>query len=147
MTAAQSYENAEWIGISASPTASLTLEQEHTTDELRNLDASMSTEQASIRFNNLYSIMKDCFINYDIPTKNGIERNGWALSWPIFYDKGDYYHTQNEVKGVLDEELSYLKYQQSSISNDVYRKFKNTKEFFDFCIKKKLINYDSFKIG
>lgn len=146
--AAQSYEDADWIGISASPNASLTLEQEHIIDELHNLDACASINQSSINLKNLYSIMKDSFINYDIPTKNGIERNGWALSWPIFFDKGEVYHTQNEIKEVLDEELSYKKYQQTSISNVVYRKFRNTKNFFDFCTqKKKLIDYDSFKIS
>jgi hypothetical protein len=136
--AAQSYENADWIGISASPNASLTLEQEHTFDEILGIDID--------NLKNLFSIVKNCFIQYDIPTKNTAGRNGWALAWPNFFDGGDFYHTQKEIKQVFDEELSYQKYQQTSISNDIYRKFRNTKDFFDFSIREKgLIDCDSIQ--
>lgn len=144
--AAQSYENADWIGISASPNASLTLEQEHSIDELLTIDMSATFKGSTINLKKLFNIMKDCFIRYDIPTKNSTERNGWALSWPIFFDGGDLYHTENEIKQLFDEELSYQKYQQTSNSNDVYKKLRNTKDFFDFSIQeKRLIDCDSIQ--
>jgi hypothetical protein len=89
--------------------------------------------------------IKSSFINYDIPTKNGVERNGWALSWPAFFDIGDLYHDQDEVKQILDEKLSYQKYQEKSASMDIYRKYKNTKDFFNFAISsREPIDMNSF---
>lgn len=131
------------------PNACLTIEQEHTLDKILGNDIEMSASIKGLKINlkTLFSMLKNCFIQYNVSTKNGTERNGWALSWPIFFDKGELYHTQNEIKQVFDEELSYQKYQQTSISNDVYRKFRNTKHFFDFSVNKQaLIDCDSFKL-
>ncbi len=145
--AAQSYECADWIGISASPNASLTLEQERSFGEVlkTNIDISASFMEWTINLKKLFSFMMDCYTRYDIPTKNGTERNGWALAWPIFFNGGNFYHTQNEIKQVFEEELSYQKYQQTSISNDAYRKLRNTRDFFNFSIQKKEIDYDSIQ--
>jgi hypothetical protein len=118
--AAQSFEKTDWIGISASPSASLTMEQEHGIDlflnKLSEIDLSVSLGRLKVdNMKKLIHAVKDSFINYDIPTKDGFERNGWALSWPAFFDSSDTYHSQEDVKQILDEKLLYQKYQRTSI--------------------------------
>jgi hypothetical protein len=148
--AAQSFENTDWIGISTSPSATLTLEQARDLDSILNIEASAHVKgmKGNIDLRKLFHIMKNSFTSYDIPTKTGVEKKGWALSWPVFYGSGELYHTQDEIIHTISKELSYHEYQRTSINKDKYTKFRNTKEFYDFStLNGELIDCDQFRIA
>jgi len=102
--AAQSYDTINWIGISTSQNASLTLEQDKSLDNF--LEASTKITASSNGFSiNLRSgidLIRSSFINYDIPRKDGIEKKGWALAWPTFYDNGVQYRSQDSLNKIFD---------------------------------------------
>jgi hypothetical protein len=113
--AAEYYTMAEWVGISAAPSAHYAL-------------------------NKIQEAIQETYhyIRYDIPLKHGVERNGWALNWPHFdIHSGD---TQRHVLK-LDQKLA--KHNEISVSLkyrntlDFYRYgLKKTKEWHKLQEKK-----------
>lgn len=131
--AAQSYESTEWIGVSTSPSASLTLEQERKIDLIQNNLFSANINNNKINLGNLFKILSYVFVKYDIPTKNGIEKYGWGLSWPnIFHNSFD---SNEKVNNIFNKELSYNKYQKNFIKKEIYIKYKNTKDFYNHILR------------
>lgn len=135
--AAQTYESSNWIGISTSPSASLTLEQERKIDSLRNTSLSSELNNNKINLGNLFKILPNVFVKYDIPTKNGIEKDGWALSWPNLFHNS--WESNDIIDEIFNKELSYEKYQNSSIEKGIYFKYKNTKDFYNNVLKENQI--------
>jgi hypothetical protein len=137
--AAQTYEDSDWIGVTTSPSASLTLEKERKIDQINSkLDAEL--ENTKISLNVYYEKLKKTFVKYDIPKKNRIEKNGWALAWPIVFTKN--VESNKKIIEIFDKNLSYITYQNNFKKKDIYFKYKNTKDFFDDLIKK----YDITKL-
>lgn len=139
--AAQSYEDANWMGISASPSVSLTLEQDRGIDifgkNIGQKKISVEKKEKVISQNeiqNLFNIIKNSFLEYDIPKKNGKER-GWALAWPYNPSKG--ITNNNKIIKIFNKNLSYSRYQDNFVDNDIYLKYKNTKLFFDYLNNRK----------
>jgi hypothetical protein len=132
--AAQSYGNPNWIGISASPSASLTLEQDNRIDNLNKLvnkvALSAHMKEQTINIGDLLKTITTSFTKYDIPSKSSIERNEWALAWPRYFDNGETFYPQADIEKVLTDNLSYEKYQANSIPKDIFMKFRNTRDFY-----------------
>lgn len=106
--AAEFYMQADWIGISAAPSASFGLSR-------------LETQGAA-------GELSKWFIKYNIPTKTSVQRNEWALSWPRkFLMQAGNANTLSS-KGQLFQILS-----THPISNDAMSKYRNTMDFFDFC--------------
>ncbi len=159
--AAESYESTNWIGISTSPSASLTLEQDtkifdayislkKTIDSLDDKNKErinkLQHEQKKV-FDLLYAFAevlnewKKFYIQYDIPNKNGIESDGWALAWPLINN-----HDSKTIFYVLNQELEFTKFQNKTIGYDIYSKRRNIRRFYNFCTSKNDdINLDAFK--
>ena len=136
--AAQIYEDSDWIGVTTSPSASLTLEKERKIDQIDSkLDAEL--ENIKISLNLYYEKLKKTFVKYDIPKKNGIEKNGQALVWPIVFTNN--LESNKKIIEIFDKNLSNITYQNNFKKKDIYFKYKNTKDFFDDLIK----NYDITK--
>jgi hypothetical protein len=97
--AAEYYRLPEWSGISTCPSASKIL-----------------TDSEEMR-----ASFYDYFIPFDIPLKNMIEKNGWALNWPKSKDLTD------------NEKLGQILYDESRVTNGIsaYFKIKNTLDFYD----------------
>lgn len=100
--AAEYYRLPEWSGISTCPSASKIL-----------------TDAEEMK-----ATMYDFFIHYDIPLKNVIEKNGWALNWPQS-------QAQDQTGKV---NLRQIVYNESRRINDIsgYCKIKNTLSFYDW---------------
>lgn len=98
--AAEYYRLPEWSGISTCPNASKIL------TDAEEMKAS------------LY----DFFIQYDLPLKNMIEKNGWALNWPKS-------QTKDQAE---NENLRQILYNESMMVNGIsaYFKIKNTLDFY-----------------
>ena len=66
----------------------MTLDQEKNLDELKSLiqklNISLHTEEIC-KLNDSFDLIFNMFVKEDIPRNNGIEKNGWALAWPLFY--------------------------------------------------------------
>ena len=135
VNAAQSYDTINSIGISTSQNASLTLEQDKSLDSLLDASAKVtaSSNDFSINLRSGIDLIRSSFISYDIPRKDGIEKKGWALAWPTFYDDGVHYRSQDSLNKIFEKELSYQIYQQNSVGYDIYVKFKNTRLFYGDC--------------
>lgn len=103
--AAEYFTMPDWMGISAAPSAHQALNK---------------LEKEIIESN--YSYLK-----YDIPLKQGVERNGWALNWP-HGDVDD--HTNTQTKSKLLRRLA------KSTEVGVSFKFRNTIDFYSFAEKK-----------
>ena len=121
------YESTKWIGISATPSASLILNQKQRDIEkfanrlLKYSDASVESEV--LRFIN---DIKKSFVLYNIPYKDEYKKE-FAIAWPL----NQYAH---EIIKIIEHKLKNNKLKQKSTIDDVYLKFKNTKDFYNFCI-------------
>jgi hypothetical protein len=149
--AAESYESTNWVGISTSPSASLTLEQDtrifddyssfkSTIDNLekenRERINQLRPEQRKVldlmyTYAELLEEWKKIYIQYDIPNKNGIENDGWALAWPLIQNDDS-----ETIFNILNHELDFTKYQNRTVGYDVYLKRRNTRRFYSFCSNK-----------
>ncbi len=98
--AAEYYRLPEWSGISTCPSGSKIL------TDAEEMKAS------------LY----DFFIQSDIPLKNMIEKNGWALNWPKS-------HSEDQTE---NQKLRQILYDESRMANGIsaYFKIKNTLDFY-----------------
>jgi hypothetical protein len=137
--AAMLFESTEWIGISTTPSASLTIEQtKEKLDKYVKLNPQYSFENFHLDSLPILNLLrKSFFIQYDLPTKNGIEKRGWALAWPLLDDN-------LEIYKIINQTLNFRKFQQKSIEYDTYKKFKNTKQFYEsikkpFTLKKTIV--------
>ena len=104
---AENYESSNWIGITTNPSLSLLFDNDPNLDILRN----------------------DIFVKYDIPKKFGYEKNGWCYNWTKTVSESDIL--------VLKQELDFGNYQKEHIPYEVYLKYKNTLDFYNFFKKKK----------
>lgn len=149
---AETYGSTNWIGISTAPSSSLTLEQDTNFlkwhDKLRisigelckrknKIKRKLPAEHSALLdflcvFVEYVDELKKIFIQYDIPTKNGNEKCGWAIAWPLLRDNA------KEVELKLFDTLDFRKFQKNTIGYDVFLKFRNTQKFYNFCIKKGL---------
>jgi hypothetical protein len=93
--AAQYYITPNWIGVSTSPSASISI-------------------------NECSNSIKNVFIQYDIPHKTFIEKDGWALSWT----RED---TNHNCKTIMQNEMNM---QHIGIEEE-YFKYKNTLDFYE----------------
>lgn len=98
--AAAVYTSPNWIGVSGTPAV---------TSLLRHYRPSSS----------------DALVQYDIPHKCGIEKNGWALAWPYYANHyyGIYY------RNVLVSEC------RNHIGGKEYEKYYHSLQFYDVLIK------------
>jgi hypothetical protein len=108
--AAEYHNMLQWIGVTAAPSANNAL-----------------TEAS--KQNHFYS---RSWGRYAIPLKNGIEMNGWAVRWPIYfpldYDPG--------ISRRIDKiRLDITRNLDTAPSIDVSLKWRNTRDFFDNVIE------------
>jgi hypothetical protein len=96
--AAEYYGLTEWSGISTCQSASKIL-----------------TDSEEMK-----ASLYDFFIQYDIPLKNMIEKNGWALNWPQTKDQAE------------NEKVRQILYDESRMINGIWAYFK-IKIILDFC--------------
>ena len=146
--AAESHESTRWIGINTSPSALLTLDQDteffNSFDTIKELvdrqdqsiiDRLPEQQKTMVMFlvdiANLLANLKKYYVSYNIPNKNGLEKNGKALAWPLFDDE-----YIKEIEQIFKEELHFSKFQQSTIGYEIYMKWKLTKDFYDICMSK-----------
>jgi len=118
--AAQYYELPDWVGISASPSAHILLEK--------------LKDRKIQYFDNL-------FCKYDIPLKNTIEYNGWALNWgrvpdeyirqlsTTFELKSPY----SSVKEIINKQLV-----NNSANISTVLKWRNTLNFYEELTKQNI---------
>ena len=122
------YESTKWIGISATPSASLILNQkQRDIDKFENrlLKSSYAgVESEVLRFIN---DIKKSFVLYNIPYKDEYKKE-FAIAWPL----NQY---TNEIIKLIEHKLKSNKLKQKSRKDDVYLKFKNTKDFYNFCME------------
>lgn len=114
--AAQYYMLPEWIGVSAAPSAHKILE-----DKIEGIVRRFGTS--------------NIFMKYDIPLKTGVERNGWALNWPLLNE--DIPNHMNKSSGsIYAKTLKDVIKKQLVDSTDIYVAFKlrNTLEFLDTAV-------------
>ena len=103
------YDRHDWIGIALAPSASFMLD-------------AFENERGKIRW----------FTHYDVPFKNGIDKNTWVLAWPKFLkDTYELQQTKQNPKSALLN--AFHKY---PIGPDSISKYKNTVEFYDTIMKK-----------
>ena len=113
----QYYTLPEWIGISAAPSAHRVLDK---MEKNKNIISG--------------------FVKYDVPLKNSIEKNGWAINWPNFTDQklkdlGTHLKTRtpfNNTIELIDEQL------KGTIDIQTSFKWRNTENFV-LAMKKKVI--------
>lgn len=112
--AAQYYTLPEWIGVSTAPKAHLVL----TNDPKEAIEA--------------MQIPKNLFVKYDIPLKNTIEKNGFALNLPQAYEfvrSGGGKYSQEKYRDDID---TILKKQLDKIEDVIAAlKIRNTLNFFN----------------
>ena len=127
--AAESYTLSNWIGISTSPSASLTLEQDPQLNEFKSLVEilDISLERKNISLNDSFHLIFNVFVRENIPRKNGIEKDGWALAWPLFYNNEV---LNTDIENILQKNLDYKKFQTQPVTDNIYMKMKNTNEFY-----------------
>lgn len=107
--AAEWYTYPEWIGVSTTPTASFSIE--------RFVDEGLDVSK--------------WFVKYDIPTKAGIDKDGWALAWP----------KRVPVSPLIEGKRGTIRtailetFASQPIGISAITKFKNTMSFFDYVIK------------
>lgn len=99
----------QWIGISASPTAQYYL-------SFRGADPSMFPYEDFIP--------AEGFVRYPVPLKIGIERDAWALNWPVYDIKG------GQERIIRRRELLRSRWKRAS-DIDVSLKYRNTIAFFN----------------
>jgi hypothetical protein len=94
----------------------------HTCPEWSGISTCSSASKILTDTEEMKASLYDFFIQYDIPLKNMIERNGWALNWPKSQTKDQ---TENEnLRQILDNESMMV----NGIS--AYFKIKNTLDFY-----------------
>ena len=100
--AAEYHARQQWIGLSAAPSVF---------NILQNIDASrISSKNKS-----------PTYVQYDIPLKDGIEKNGWAINWPML---------NFDFKPELYSLEQYVEMQLSSTTQfDHVMKWRNTQDF------------------
>ena len=100
--AAEYYTHQQWIGLSAAPSVF---------NILQNIDASRISSKNKA----------PTYVKYDIPLKDGIEKNGWAVNWPML---------NFDLKPELSSLEQYVEMQLSSITQfDHVMKWRNTQDF------------------
>jgi hypothetical protein len=129
--AAETYENTDWIGISAAPSATLTLEQNQSFEEFKKSEIRVSIGDNHFDLRELMSPIISSFRNYHIPRKGYIEKGGWALAWPCFYNSLDSDSSQERIIQILKDNLSASLFHKRHIDSDVFIKFRNTLDFFN----------------
>ena len=115
--AAQMYEIYDWVGVATCPSLSLTINQ----DPIFNMPFYKE------KISSLLSL------NY-IPQKNGGYDHTYALLWPL-YDNNSFLNIDAENhKKYLVENLNYHNYQQKPTKYNIYKKYKNTIDFYNAII-------------
>jgi hypothetical protein len=114
--AAEWYAHPNWIGISAAPSAKYLIEQNSNSN--KNFEAGTLDDS-------------DIFVKYDIPLKNGVDKNGWALAWPIHLNE-----YSGDKKYLKDRVVLLQCFAGQSISLEAAPKYKNTLDFFDLVMEK-----------
>ena len=117
------------VGISTTPSASLILNQkqqeiEKFTTRLLKYSYDDVTPEV-VRFTNN---IKNSFIPYNVPNKDEYKKE-FAIAWPLMNQY------TNEIIKIIEQNLKNNKLKQKSRKDDVYLKFKNTKDFYNFCIE------------
>lgn len=103
------YEHYDWIGVTLAPSASFTL------------DANEGHAKA-MKF----------YRRYDVPLKNGVDKDSWVLAWPTeFYDYVTSVDISEDPRSRLLEVFSEGTIEPKDIS-----KYKNTISFYDAVMKK-----------
>lgn len=116
--AAQYYTLPEWIGISASPSTYVLLEK---------------LKDKKIKY------FENLFYKYDIPLKNIVERNGWALNWPGPLDEYvQQLSTTFQINPPFSSIEEIINKQLAGNSADISTslKWRNTWNFYDEITKK-----------
>jgi hypothetical protein len=88
----------------------------------------------------IINAMKQTLVQYDVPLKTSLEKDCYAIAWPIMVDDG---HSES-IENKLIEFLDYRKFQTEDMSYDEYLKYKNTKLFYEYC--KRNLDKVSFKV-
>lgn len=99
--AAQYYELPQWIGISASPSANLILEELCDTD----------------------STIMDFYRKHSIPLKQSFEQDAWAIDWPHWFLEHDHRNSSICLSDVIDKKSKKLNDVSASL------KWRNTRKF------------------
>ena len=104
--AAEWYTQPEWMGVSTAPSASFGLSR-------------LEDQKADI---------SKWFVKYDIPSKNGFQKDEWALAWPKNAPKD----AINAEKNLTTRGLILDTFANRPVSVAAAQKYKNTLAFFDF---------------
>ena len=127
--AAKLYESSKWIGISTTPSASLILNQkQQEIEKFTNRLLKYSYDDVKpevVRFTN---DIKKSFVPYNVPNKDEYKKE-FAIAWPLMNQY------TNEIIKIIEHKLKNNKLKQKSRKDDVYLKFKNTKDFYNFCME------------
>lgn len=108
--AAEYYRLPDWIGISTAPSATIAL-----------------------RHSEIPDLLSQHFVEYDIPLKSGVEKNGYALAWPrlerldAFYESGK----GREHRKYIEKHIEPQKFMNKPLSFPVYTKYRNTMLFYN----------------
>src|ERR687895_441470 len=105
---AEWYTNADWIGVSASPSAHFTIEK-----------------LVDVKIN-----VSDWFVKYNIPTKTNSSEKGWAVNWPRLYP-------YDSTAGMSLRALILNSFAKRPIAISAASKFHNTINFFDYVMNPK----------
>jgi hypothetical protein len=124
--AAEWHSFANWIGISAAPSANFILS--YMFEE--------ALEKKALGDNSLFEIMGEekFYVRYNIPLKNG-EYNGWALNWPTVMET--WKKKDDKAAKDLNSKISLLKsFAGRSVDINSISKYKNTIDFFEYVLNK-----------
>jgi hypothetical protein len=110
--AAEYYTLPNWVGISTAPSATLAIEQCNATD-----------------------LSEKFFVRYDIPMKNGAEKNGFALAWPALENEPAYNETMTKHRQYIEINMDVKKFINKPLAFSVYSKLRNTLAFHDYISK------------
>ena len=105
--ASEYYAQQQWIGISAAPSVF---------NILQNIDMSQIDSKNK----------KPTYVKYDIPLKNGVEKNGWVINWPMLNSD---LHPKFDNK-TLSSLQQYIGMKLSSVTEIAHvMKWRNTQDF------------------
>ncbi|CAN5809555.1 hypothetical protein BH23THE1_BH23THE1_13360 [soil metagenome] len=136
------YERTDWGGIITSPTATNIIRQQNTVKGFQaQLEQYESSELSTVQLellNTLKNLVRgltgigNYLVKYDIPWKNQLKCEGYAVGWPLIEDE----HSK-EIEKKLNELLIKYESYKNTDKHDIYMKYKT--QLYSMNISKVLI--------
>jgi hypothetical protein len=131
------YERTNWGGIITSSTATNVIRQQNTVKGFQaQLEQYESSELSPVQLellNTLKNLVRgltgigNYLVEYDIPWKNQLKCEGYAVGWPLIEDE----HSK-EIEKKLNELLVKHETYKNTDKHDIYMKYKNTIVFYEY---------------